>query len=294
LSTLTKVLIILLTTFSCLLCGVVVTYVAHADNQKQKAEQLQNDISAAKSSQQAAEKDQLAAKEAFEKREAELNEKITALNTTISDKEAEIAKLTQAKTEAEQNRDAQIARAQLQTETASASTKLYMDAQKKIDTLSSDQTSIKKELEELNVLLAEKMSLVAQFEEKNKQLTEANQDLSNRLNDYLQKYGRMAAAPQVATPNTGIATPAAPKQEREISLKGKVVNVDLQNSVAQVSLGSASGVKQNMTFHVLRGDQFICDIVIQSVDPDKAIGKLGYLDRNRAEPRAGDVVSTNL
>lgn len=144
------------------------------------------------------------------------------------------------------------------------------------------------------MLLMEKVTLLAQLDEKNKQLAEANQDISNRLNQYLQKYGVMAAPAKLATSETGIVSPAPSQPVRSIDLKGQVVGVDLQNNLAQVSLGAASGVKTNMTFHITRGEQFICDIVINSVDPDKAVGRLTVFDRNRAEPQVGDAISTNL
>ena len=47
-STLTKVLIVLLTVFSIFLCGIVVTYVANADNQKKIAQDATRDLRAAR------------------------------------------------------------------------------------------------------------------------------------------------------------------------------------------------------------------------------------------------------
>jgi uncharacterized coiled-coil protein SlyX len=173
-------------------------------------------------------------------------------------------------------------------------TQLFRGTQDRVKTLEADQINLKKDLDELNVLLMEKMSVVAQLEEKNKQLVEANQDISNRLNQYLQKYGAMATAPKLATPSTGTALPQTTLPVQNISLSGKIVGVDLQNNLAQVSLGAASGVTTNMTFHVTRGEQYICDIVIKNVDPDTAVGQLTVLNRSRAEPRVGDAISTNL
>ena len=43
-STLTKILIVLLTLSSIFLCGIVVTYVANADNYRQKYNQIKSDI----------------------------------------------------------------------------------------------------------------------------------------------------------------------------------------------------------------------------------------------------------
>jgi len=67
--------------------------------------------------------------------------------------------------------------------------------------------------------------------------------------------------------------------------------VDLKNSMAGISLGSADGVKGGMKFHVTRGDQFLCDILIIDVDAEEAVG---VLDLVQQQPRVGDKVSTNL
>jgi hypothetical protein len=48
-----------------------------------------------------------------------------------------------------------------------------------------------------------------------------------------------------------------------------------------------------MKFHVVRGDKFICDILILDVEPEKAVGILDLL-QPELPPQAGDQVSTNL
>ncbi len=293
-STLTKVLIVLLTCFSLVLCGIVVTYVAHAENQRQKAEGLQSRIKSANDGRSAAEADLAAAKEAAQKKEAELNAEIGNLKNEIVALSGKVEQLQQQKAQAEQDKAEQIAKAAVDAKLAESTTQLHIADQARIKELEADQTDRKKELDELNVALLEKITLLAQLEEKNRQLAEANLDLSNRLNQGLQGLGLRAAAPKVATAETGIVIPASSQPVRDIALKGKVSAIDLQRNVAAISIGGASGVRTNMTFHVTRGEQFICDIVIQSVDPDKAVGQLTMLDRNRAEPQIGDAVSTNL
>jgi hypothetical protein len=294
LSTLTKVLIVLLTTFSIFLCGIVVTYVANAENQRQKADNLQRRVGAAEKNKEAADADLTAAKDAFQKKEADLNGEIAKLKADITEISAKAETLKTEKAQAEQDKAEQISKAAVDAELAKNTTKLHMDDQDVIKKLEAERTDLKKDIEDLNVALMEKMTLLAQFEEKNRQLTEANQDISNRLNQELQRVGLRPAAPKVATPETGIAAPATALPVRDIALKGKVSAVDLQRNVAAISIGAASGVRTNMTFHVTRGTDYICDIVIQSTDPDRAVGQLTFLDRNRAEPQVGDAISTNL
>jgi hypothetical protein len=80
----------------------------------------------------------------------------------------------------------------------------------------------------------------------------------------------------------------------DISLEGLIITVDLENSLAEISIGAANGVKQNMKFHVTRGDEFICDILILDVEPEKAVGTLELMNVTQKQPKAGDNVSTNL
>ena len=70
-----------------------------------------------------------------------------------------------------------------------------------------------------------------------------------------------------------------------------VLHTPLFASWAELSIGSADGVKKDMVFHVTRGDRFLCDIVIFEVDPDKAVGKMELVQET---PKAGDTVCTNL
>jgi hypothetical protein len=46
-----------------------------------------------------------------------------------------------------------------------------------------------------------------------------------------------------------------------------------------------------MKFHVIRGDEFICDILVLDVDAEKAVG---ILDLVQKQPKVGDLVSTNF
>jgi len=77
----------------------------------------------------------------------------------------------------------------------------------------------------------------------------------------------------------------------QIGLKGLVTDVDMENSLVEISIGSADGVKEGMKFYITRGQEFICDILIYDVEPEKAVGLLDLVSK---QPKAGDDVSTNL
>lgn len=146
-STLTKVLIVLLTTFSLFLCAMVVTYVAHVENQKDRADKLQARIGSAEKLQRAAEEDQRAAVKAAEQKVADLTEKIGELNAKIITLDANIVDLNRLRDEAVHQAAEKSDKADIATKTAGANAELLAGAQEHIKTLEANQTNQKKELD---------------------------------------------------------------------------------------------------------------------------------------------------
>jgi hypothetical protein len=66
---------------------------------------------------------------------------------------------------------------------------------------------------------------------------------------------------------------------------------EVANNMATISLGSVDGVTENMKFHIVRGDQFISDIIITNVDTNKSAG---VLELKLQQPIIGDTVTTRL
>jgi hypothetical protein len=149
-----------------------------------------------------------------------------------------------------------------------------------------------KELKETTATLIEKLAIIDSLQTKMKLLLEEKTDLQNELGKFLQLSGQTVAAPVAVTPIKDTARVTVPAVD--IGLNGSITRVDIDNSLAQISIGTANGVKQNMKFHVTRADKFICDIVILDVEPEKAIGTLELMDVTKERPKAGDNVSTNL
>ena len=289
-STLTKVLIVLLTVFSIFLCGIVVTYVANADNQYEAAEGFRRQLNSARSLQRDAEDNLAKANKDAEDARRDLEAQMSEVQVALSNLQAQFNEVKRENTQLVQRIAEMGAAVELANNLQATQLQLAQTAEQQVVALQADQTRLDTELKETNQLLIDKMAIVADLEAKNKQLMESNQELETRLNQYLRQYGKAAAAPQVVTPAPAVAQPALPAA-KDIALNGKVTAVDMQNALAEISIGSATGVKQDMKFHVVRGEQFVCDILILDVDADKAVG---VLKRVQAEPRRGDVCSTNL
>ena len=298
-STLTKALIIALTICSFFLCGIVVTYVANAADYRQKYNTIRTEKDAAVQKGNSA-KTQLNENIAKTDREKnKLNNQIGSLERKLSEAQADL-------TEAERQKA-------LLTEKVNNWTAIVMDFSKTAEdqgqllknTLSelrktqAEQIKKDKELKQTTTTLVEKMAIISTLEEKNKRLLEERADLNNKLNQLLRQYGKVVAPSMPVTRRKSVARPAspvrpaqtAPAAAEDMGLKGQVTAVDSKHSMAEISIGRAQGVSENMKFHVTRGDEFICDILILDVDSERAVG---ILDLVQQMPRVGDKVSTNL
>ena len=289
-STLTKILIVLLTLSSIFLCGIVVTYVANADNYRQKY----NDIRADKDSLSKKVKD--LTKQVNEKIEQKklLEDK---LSSEIASLKVETGKLQADLDNAEREKAVLLQKVNNWTsivqdfrETNDDQGRLLEETLDQLKKVQTEQIKDRKELNETTAALVEKMAIVETLEARAKRLIEEKTELQNRLDRFLQPLGKVAAVPVPITPEKAVARPAKPTVE-DIALQGLVTAVDLKNSMASISIGTADGVKEGMKFHVIRGDEFICDILIIDIDAEEAVGILELVQK---QPKVGDNVSTNL
>lgn len=287
-STLTKVLIVLLSVFSLFLCGVVVSYVANAENYRQTVDEQRRQVSVAKNRQQDAEDELTEYKKTADEAKAALEKKISDMTIQASDLQAQLVELGRKNDQLVQNVATSAATVTVTSEAQTKTLDQARAAQARVTQLEAEQTRIEKELKETNQLLLDKMAIIDTLQAKNNQLVEANQDLESRVNTSLQRYGQTTAAARPVTQLPGVAQPAAAPTQ-PIALNGRIVSV--ASPLAEISIGSAAGVKQNMTFNVTRGDQFVCYLQVQHVEPDRAVGVLKVV---QSEPRAGDMISTNL
>jgi septal ring factor EnvC (AmiA/AmiB activator) len=301
LSTLTKVLIVLVTLFSIFLCGIVTMYVASADNFRAEADRLRRDEQTAREARRGALAELEQGKQTFETLKADLDKQINALTIARTDLQTQLDTIKRENSQLVQK----LADMAAVVETANGTMAKLRDqaaaAEEEVKVLRADQTNRNKELQETTRALMERMAVIADMEKKNRQLIEEKQGLETQLSQVLQQYGKAPVRPPIVTAQQTTAQPiqrtpvqpvqAAPSPTKDIGLNARVTQVDMKNRLASISIGAAAGVREQMKFHVTRGDRFICDIVIFDVDPEKAIG---FLDLVQTEPQVGDLVTTNL
>jgi len=289
LSPLTKVLIVLLTISSIFLCGIVVTYVALADNYKEKYTQLNNIAQAAKKNEENARNQLNKTIEEIDRQKKGLDNKIVSLQTQITDVEAKLDAAEREKAVLLQQVNSWAAITKDFYQTNDKQGQLLKNTLDELQRVQAELTKEQNQHKETTTALIEKMGIITVLEEKSRRLLEERTELQAKLDQILRQYGKTVAPPTPVTPTKDKARVAP--VTRDLDLKGRVTAIDLKNSMAEISIGTAHGVKESMKFHVTRGDQFICDILILDVDAEKAVG---ILDLVQQQPKVGDNVNTGL
>ena len=292
-STLTKVLIVLLTIASIFLCGIVVTYVANAVDYKQKYDKQLSDYQTAKENEENANK-QLNNTIDDKKIETDkLGEQIASLENDINKLESDLANAERDRDDATQKVNSWAAIVMDFSKTIENNEKLAKDALTERDLKEAELIKQGKELEDTTAALMENMAIVKQLQEGSKRLLEEKTELQNKLDQYLRQFGKAIAEPMPVTTTQEVVSLAPPT--KDIDLNGAITEVDLKNLLAEISIGTADGVKEGMRFHLTRGDEFIFDVVILDVWPEKAVGWIELLqDQPQDQPKINDKVSTNL
>lgn len=288
-STLTKVLIVLQVVVALVLCGLVVTYVTTADDYKKLYEDERS--SASRANQTRDEKI-----EEFEQFKLARDRDTNDLNKRIADLEATIAGLGNDRTALEREKaklNETVTTMAAVVEAAELSAKqqaqLYQEAQRQLDTLRSEQLKIESRSKETSDALVEKMTIIATQTDQIKRLNEEKAELQSKLNQTLRQAGKTVASPLPAQPSQVVQQ--AGTLVRDLRLRGTVTRVDLENSLAEISIGSADGVRQGMELYVTRGDRFMCKVLVLDVEASRAVGILELVQQS---PKVGDAVTTNL
>ena len=159
------------------------------------------------------------------------------------------------------------------------------ETQEQLDLARKQGIKDQKELNQITADLYEKIVQLQSLEAERRRLLEQKKELEEQV--------ATASVPvreiTPVTPLTRDATPVTQTRPTGSDIKGLVVEVD-QNLVT-LSVGSADGVREKMVFHVTRGSQFLCDVVITNVDINRSAG---IIDLKVQNPQVGDTASTEL
>jgi chromosome segregation ATPase len=293
-------LIVLLTVASIFLCGIVATYVANAQDWKDKYDKRNNEVQTARADATKANEDFNKLKDDTDRLKTQLNAAVADLQSKLSDLEAKLNQSEREKSELLTKVNGWTSVVQDFQQTNDKQQSLLNNTLDELHNVQAELTKEKSQNKEITTAILEKMAVIAQLEEQSKQLNKEKSLLQARLEQVVRQYGKTVLTsppPAVDTiPDKAQATAPAPPAPvgtavKEIGLKGVITQVDLKNSLAEISIGAADGVKEKMKFYVTRGDSFICNILILDVDAERAVG---FIELVQSPPKVGDKVSTNI
>jgi len=301
-STLTKVLIVLLTVSSIFLCGIVVTYVASANDYREKWETADRGLRKARTDVSAANAEANQVKTSTEQAKATLQAKIGSLESDLITVRGELDQAQNRRDQLLNDVDQLTSRLEALAVTNDKWHTMLQNAQTELIKVNAELTKEGSQNKEITTAILEKMAIIAQLEDQAKQLIKEKEQLQVKLVQVLRQFGKTVGRSTPVTTSASIRDKAQPRlpapsqasvgtQVKEIGLKGVITQVDLKNSLAEISIGAADGVKEKMKFYTTRGDSFICEILILDVYAERAVG---FLERVQTPPKSGDSISTSI
>ncbi|MGP1311149.1 MAG: hypothetical protein ACTS27_13215, partial [Phycisphaerales bacterium] len=171
---------------------------------------------------------------------------------------------------------------------AETQTKLIESYKEEVGTLRDAEIANRQARLDLEDTNADLQSQLQVFEQTNRALRETVAELQ-RMNENLG-----SGAPRTATASAASSRPipvAGPKISG--SVRSTRTEASTGKKLVQIDLGSNDGLRVNNQLYVIRGTNFIGNIVLRSVDLQESVAEV-TLTRGESEVRPGDTVVTNI
>ncbi len=277
-STTAKVFVVLLVLLSVVFAIMNVTFVALSTDWKKQAQGWRDQAQAARVESMAVQASSKATEQQLQSQITQLTGQVTQLQnsvakleTDLAGKNREIATEKDARAAAEANSERM---SQLQKLDKERTTRLE-DRNKK---LQDDMIKLQKVNQDLDERCKELTMKLAIRDEEKRALLEQRYALQQQL-EKIQKAPRAAGASSAPVAQPLSAAPST-------SIRGQVLEV--KGNVASISIGSADGVSEGMSFIVYRGKDYLGKLRVTMVEPNRAGGDLAMV---RGEIRPQDRVA---
>lgn len=283
-SPLTKILVILLSLFAIFLCGAMVSFVVNTNNYKALYEQQKNLYSAAQADVANLNRlyDELQKK--MKLQQEQLEEKIAALQNQNTQLIADLQNAERQSQEYQARADSwKGVLTGFEQSIRSLQESLRL-TQSQLDEARAQGVKDAKELNQITTELYEKIVQLEALEADRRRLLEQKKELETKVSSGLLEMPASSAV-------TPVPGPARPAGALSVGADIRGLVTEVRSNMLTLSVGSADGVQKDMRFHVTRGDQFLCDVVITHVDINQSAGVLELVQQT---PRVGDTASTRL
>jgi len=142
-----------------------------------------------------------------------------------------------------------------------------------------------KDLNQITADLYERIVELQRLEADRRRILEQKTDLEKQVAQLSTGGSTTVSAPVTQVPDMAKPAPRA----SAISINGLISEIN--ESLVTLSVGTADGVEKGMVFHITRGSEFLCDVMVTDVDVNKCAGVLEMVQQR---PQVGDTASTKL
>jgi cell shape-determining protein MreC len=273
LSTLTKILVVLLSLFAIFLCGLMVSYVGSANNYKglweseklaRSAVQTENISLTDRYNEQVTKTKELETKKDLE---------IQSLQDRLNQLAANLQQAERLKQEYQSRADSwKGVMTGFEQSVASMleSLKLTRD---QLEKARAQNIKDQKDLNQITADLYERIVELQRLEAERRRILEQKTDLEKQVAQLTNANGSAKPTPTVAAS----------------TINGLIT--EMNGSLVTLSVGTADGVEKGMVFHITRGNEFLCDVVVTDADVNKCAGILEMIQQR---PQVGDTAATKL
>jgi len=288
LSFLTKLLALMVSLLSIFLCGAVVVFVTNTNNWK-KAYQDQETIA------RAAQIYALERQRTLDDQKQMYENKLLQSDQLIVDWRSEYAKLENnwkqeaaARITSQSKADSAVKVSEALAALVNSMRQTRNALQQRLEVAHNDKRKAETQVTRLNENLNQEKVKVAQLESIRRRNEEKIRALESDIALLEQKYQRAMLASNDARILPDQVTVRTPQPGR-VPIRGEIT--DILGDRAAISVGSSSGVRENMEFNVFRGSEFLGSLVVLEIAATESAGRL---QRKQGTIVKGDKVSTGF
>jgi hypothetical protein len=277
----------MLSLLSIFLCGVVAIFVTNTADWKKayteqktlaEAAQVQAAVAAESKKQAIARLDKLI---------SSLQNQILALEQKNADIQGELDTMLLAKAQSENKSSTAVSLSKSLQDTIAKMFIAQREIQSELDknhremiTAQTRVIDLERELDSERVKSAQLYTLSRQRLEQIHDLENENDSIRSRLQQVTLKSDEVRPGGQVSQTLV---------RESGVPISGQIT--EIEDNLAAISVGSSSGVRQDMTFYVYRNDQYLGNLLITDVEPTESVGRLVGVQANVLR---GDKVTTGF
>jgi len=147
-----------------------------------------------------------------------------------------------------------------------------------------------KQADDLRRLHAQLLDMTLNYQEVSRNLETAEQNARVKHDQLAQAEALIKELQEklvaAGGPRTGEVIPVP-----ETEIQGRITAVSMENRVAQLNVGAASGVREGMRFLIYRGSTYVGDLKVAQVEPNDCAG---ILENLQVQPLPQDRATTRL